>query len=180
MLPDEKISTYNKTELGSRYQWDFGDDTYSSLQAPEHQYTELGTYDVTLISWTNQGCADTLTLPDAVSVEGEGFIEFPDAFMPELGGPNGGYWSENDWNNPFIFRPYAKGIVDYSLEIYNRWGELVFETENLYQGWDGYVDSKLANQEVYVWRAKGTFTNGQKFVKAGDVTVLHAPREPGR
>ena len=76
--------------------------------------------------------------------------------------------------NDNIFRPYFKNVIEYKLQIFNRWGVLVFETDDLKKGWDGYMDSaNLALQGVYVWKATGKYANGEYFTKVGDVTFLH-------
>jgi PKD repeat protein len=176
MLPDEQIQTFNSTSVKPefRYLWNFGDGAYSTEKEPSHLYNELGKYDVTLTMWTEHMCVDSLVKPELVSVEGTGVTEFPNAFIPNLNGPTGGYY---DMNNPQsnVFHPFHDGVVEYHLEIYTRWGELVFESSDISIGWDGYINGTLAKQDVYIWRVKGTYTNGSSFVKAGDVTLLVAP-----
>ncbi len=77
-----------------------------------------------------------------------------------------------------IFRSLClrEGVEDYRLEIYNKWGELLYVSEDVMIGWDGYFKGKLCKQDVYVWRCRGTFSNGKGFELAGDVTLLHHPR----
>jgi len=58
------------------------------------------------------------------------------------------------------------------MEVYNRWGVLVFESNDINYGWNGFIDGKAAKQDVYVWRARGRFTNGEPFVMSGDVTLI--------
>jgi gliding motility-associated-like protein len=64
-------------------------------------------------------------------------------------------------------------VIEYELIIYNRWGELVFETHDVNQGWDGYIDSRLAAEAVYVWRVKVRYANRVQATHFGDVTLLH-------
>lgn len=71
-----------------------------------------------------------------------------------------------------MFFPYTKGVSVYKLQIFNRWGELIFESNDLRQGWDGYYKGKLCQQDVYVWKVDMTFNNGKTFIKTGDVTLL--------
>jgi gliding motility-associated-like protein len=63
-------------------------------------------------------------------------------------------------------------VKEYKLEIYDRWGELIFESNDVTIGWDGYFKGKLCKSDVYIWKAKGKFYNGSSFNKAGDVTIL--------
>lgn len=171
MLPDQPIKLYNLTEYGDQYLWDFGDGVTSTEEEPIYQYTDVGTYDITLTAWTIHDCVDTLTLPDAVTVEGEGYIYYPNAFFPNQEESSGGHYSLTSVAND-IFRPYHKGVDKYILQIYSRWGELLFTSNDVMIGWDGYFEGELCKQDVYVFKAFGNFYNGKPFYVTGDVTLL--------
>ncbi|MBL7113691.1 MAG: gliding motility-associated C-terminal domain-containing protein [Bacteroidales bacterium] len=175
MLPDQYAKTFNFSEYGVRYFWDFGDGTtYDSIE-PAHLYTELGKYDVSLEVWTKHGCEGYLIKPLEVEVVGAGIMKFPNAFAPNMSGPTGGIYDPTDISNQ-TFHPVHDGVIKYSLMIYNRWGELVFETTDVHTGWDGYIDGKLAPQAVYIYKVEGNYTNGARFKHLGDVTLLHKPK----
>jgi len=55
--------------------------------------------------------------------------------------------------------------------VFNRWGELLFETHDVRIGWDGYFKGQLCPQDVYVWKVKYRSLTGQGFEKMGDVTL---------
>jgi gliding motility-associated-like protein len=77
-----------------------------------------------------------------------------------------------------VFKPYLSGIVkEYHFEIYNRWGQRVFTTDNIDIGWNGYFNGKLCAQDVYVYKAWGKYLNGQTFVKSGDITILQRTKK---
>ena len=175
MLPDQGIQLYNLSEGGNTYLWDFGDGTNSTEVNPSHLYTETGIYDISLDVWTEHGCTAGLLKPDAVTVVGKGLIVFPNAFMPDRMGPNGGSYSLNEPEKNNIFHPYWEGVDEYQLQIFNRWGVLIYESEDVMTGWDGYYQGKLSQQGVYVWHCTGTFTNGEQFRLVGDVTLLYGP-----
>ncbi|MBA7554696.1 hypothetical protein ES705_47327 [subsurface metagenome] len=59
------------------------------------------------------------------------------------------------------------------MEIYNRWGILLFESSELNIGWDGYHKGKLLDEGVYVWRIIGRYNNGKSFEFLGNVIILH-------
>ena len=145
------------------YTWDFGDGEKAYERDVVHQYSELGKYDVKLKSTTVNGCVDSMTISGELEIIGAGEIRFPNAFTP---------------NDPKIienqkFRPITSTVLDFQLWIYNRWGELIFTTKDVEEGWDGKINGKLAKPDVYVWKAKGKFTNGKAFEKAGDVTLIY-------
>ena len=103
----------------------------------------------------------------------QGKIRFPNAFRWNRSGPTGGYWSENH-SDDYIFRPISVNVAAYRLQIYSRWGLLIYDSSDIHKGWDGYVDNgDLAIQGVYIWKASGKFNDGSAFNKAGDVTFLY-------
>jgi PKD repeat protein len=172
---DTPIKFYNSTPLGNEYLWEFGDGNIAFEKEPTHIYEDTGKYYVTLIATSIEGCVDTFTNPIPVIVEGARKLEFPNAFIISASGPADENYDPNDPNNSRIFRPVAKGVEKYRLEIYNRWGELIFVSEDVKKGWNGYVDGKMAKQDVYIWRVTATFTDGRPLIKAGDITLLVQP-----
>jgi len=175
MLPDEPVKTFNQSKYGSRYQWDFGDgSTPYEAKDTIHQYREVGIYDVSLTAWTEHGCEAYMIIPEAVTVIGEGSIMYPNVFRPSTSGPTHGAYNANQHLNE-IFYPVHEGVVEYDFTIYNRWGERLFETTDITQGWDGYYDGNLCPQDVYVWKATVTYGNGKSEILTGDVTLLRKP-----
>lgn len=169
--PGTEIKFFNTTQQGSGYTWHFDDGETSSEFQPMHEYLSVGQYYVTLVAENNTGCLDTLTSEVPIVIEGRGRIKFPNIITIYPGESADEMYDPND-PNPRIFRPVAEGIDRYKLEIYNRWGELIFSTEDINQGWNGYIKGEPVKQDVYVWRVTCTFSNGRPYVKAGDVTVL--------
>jgi hypothetical protein len=102
-----------------------------------------------------------------------GSIRFPNAFRWNHNGPTGGYWEEG-LPEDFIFRPEFTNVAEYKLQIFNRAGRLIYESNDVKKGWDGYLkNGVLSVQGVYIWMATGKFTDGSVFNKTGDVTFLH-------
>ena len=171
-IPQEPLEVINASELADFYMWHFGDENTSNAFEPVHYYTEAGMYDITLAVTrdTQPQCFDTLMLKNALRVDETCKIVFPNAFMPNIAGPIGG---EYEVGNPStqIFHPVHEGIDVYALEIYNRWGELIFRSDDINVGWDGYVQGKLSKMDVYVWKVTGRCTNGKSIIMAGDVTL---------
>lgn len=174
MLPDEPVKTFNLTKHGVTYLWDFGDGTTYYATDTAHQYTQPGVYDVALTAWTEHGCEAHLIIPELVTVIGEGTIKFPNVFKPNPTGPIGGDYNPSEHLNQ-VFYPVYEGVVEYELSIYSRWGELMFNTTDINQGWDGYYKGSLCVQGVYVWKCTVTYGNGTSSIMAGDVTLLHKP-----
>lgn len=103
---------------------------------------------------------------------GQGMIVFPNAFLWNRSGPTGGYTSENP--DDYLFAPAAKNVASYKLEVFSRKGALVFQSTDVRIGWDGYLENgAVAQQGVYVWKASGSFNDGSKFKKNGNVTFIY-------
>ena len=83
----------------------------------------------------------------------------PNAFAPEQPQDN-------------IFIALTSGVISYKMQIFNRWGELIFETTNADNGWDGYYRGELSKQDVYVWKIGAEFMNGERYKGVGNVTLL--------
>lgn len=173
MLPNQKIQTYNLTTNGVAYHWNFGDGGISEEENPNYLYSKQGVYDITLVATSKEGCVDSLTQQAAVTVSGEGYIDFPNAFLPKEDSPSDGSFEVPDVDNK-VFHPIFFGIKKYQLWIFNRWGEQVFYSNDINVGWNGrYANNgKKMKQDVYFWKTKGEFENGVTFKKAGDVTLL--------
>ncbi|MFW5657589.1 MAG: PKD domain-containing protein, partial [Bacteroidota bacterium] len=160
---DEPVNYFNLSDHGDVFEWDFGDGTTSNQFNPEHIYMEEGTYDVTLKVWTENDCFDLYVMENAVVVEPSGEVAFPNVFRPTSPIEENRYFSPGVIDN----------VEEYHLMIFNRWGELLFESFDPDEPWDGRYQGRTAKQDVYVWKVKGTFSNGKPFVKTGDVTLLH-------
>ena len=159
---------------GVSWLWNFGDGDTSVEESPWHKYESEGIYKITLIVTSKDGCTDSAMYKSPVVVDYKaGAIRFPNAFKWNESGPTGGYWNENQLDDN-TFRPFFTNVIEYKLQIFNRWGVLLYESSDLQKGWDGYFgNSKLALQGVYVWKAVGRYADGTYFNKIGDVTFLH-------
>lgn len=108
---------------------------------------------------TAEGCYafDTINLK---------YIKGPAIYVPNAFTPNGD--GQND-----VFRLIPVGItkMDY-FRIYNRWGQLVFQSTRYMEGWNGYFKGKPADAGGYVWMAKGDDFNGNTIVKKGTVLLI--------
>ena len=123
--------------------WSFGDGSpVNNEWSPSHIYQDTGTYEVGLIVITNKGCVDTFY--NEVRIFSESAFYIPNTFTP-----NG------DGDNEF-FTGYGIGIRSAEFFIYDRWGEMIFRTDDLSRGWDGnYISTGIpCTQDVYVYLFK--------------------------
>ena len=184
-VPDTEMSTFNFTTGANQYLWDFGDGGTSKLEDPKYIYKIEGLYDVRLIAQFDHGngvvCADTLK--HQVLAKQGGVVKIPNAFTPNPGGSSGGGSSgggtggggsaggTGSFND--VFLPMVKGVEEFNLQIYDRWGNMIFESNDSQIGWDGY-DQKggLLQAGVYVYKLTIRLSDGQRSTQIGDVTMI--------
>ena len=170
-VPNQSTQFTNQSISAASYTWSFGDGGSSKEFNPSHTYTSPGQYQIRLIVTSNKGCRDTFLLPETVVALDETSVEVPNAFTPNPNGSPGTKYNPKDLSND-IFHPNIKGTEKYTLSIYSRWGELLFETKDPEEGWDGYYKGKLCTQDVYIWKVTATFVDGKTYSKTGDLLLL--------
>ncbi|HPJ59844.1 MAG TPA: PKD domain-containing protein [Bacteroidales bacterium] len=168
---DDEILFRNYSEGAQRFNWDFGDGNGSGVFEPRHKYSRDGNYTVRLIAISEYGCADSMVIENAFTAS-SCFIEFPNAFIPNPNGPSGGYYSPKSDEASHIFHPVFSGVSDYQLRIFTRRGVMIFESNDINYGWDGYYQGRLCDPGVYVWKVRGNFINSTTFTRMGDVTLI--------
>jgi PKD repeat protein len=170
-VPDDEIRFLNYSSNAVKFGWDFGDGYHSDLFEPSHKYSDYGSYNVRLVATSDNGCSDSLTVTNAFSVS-RFYIDFPNAFIPNIQGPSGGYYSSKSDEAAQIFHPSFSGVTEYQLKVFSKLGVLIFESSDVNLGWDGYNKGQLCDPGVYIWKVRGKFNNGEPFTKMGDVTLL--------
>jgi gliding motility-associated-like protein len=172
-IPNDPIHCTNLSTGNASNYWTFGDGANSIAVNPDHDYSEEGEYQVILIVTSSKGCKDTFMLPEKIIVTEEAEIEVPNAFSPNPLGSPGSTYDPKDLSND-IFHPVVKGVdkARYEFSVYSRWGELLFETRETTEGWDGYYKGKMCTQDVYVWKLRAITLDGKIINKSGDVLLL--------
>jgi gliding motility-associated-like protein len=169
-LPQDEIRCYDMSVDAATWFWEFGDGQTAEEQNPSYTYSKDGVYSISLTVQNEFGCENRLTKTDVVTAYLSGFIEFPNAFKPRPGGAgNSGTIGER---NDAIFKPKYRDVEVYHIQVFNRWGQLIFESNDVDEGWDGNYQGQLAPQAVYVYKASGKFTNGREFNQAGSVLLV--------
>jgi PKD repeat protein len=171
VIPEDEVRFQNYSTEAIRYLWNFGDGITSEQFEPDHRYEKYGNYNVSLKVYSEKGCSDSLMVLNAFSGSAY-FIEFPNAFIPNTGGPSGGVYSSVSDESAQVFHPSFSGVSEYHLKIFSKIGVLIFETKDINIGWDGYFKGQLSNPGVYIWKVRGNFSNGEPFTRMGDVTLL--------
>jgi gliding motility-associated-like protein len=143
------------------YAWSFGDGSQGSEEAnPTHSFPEAGNYCVTLTVKNNFNCTDTAT--HCLEVRPEFTFYIPNAFTPNGNGKNE------------YFTGKGENIAEYKMLIFDRWGDMIFETDDLSRPWDGRANGgkDIAQQDVYVYLVDVVDIFGEKHQFVGHVTLL--------
>ena len=142
------------------WNWSFGDGYYAYDSVVSHIYEENGEYLVHLEIITHANCIDTISKKVVVD---EYSFYIPNSFIP----------TSNEVQNS-IFKGYGVGIENYELKIFSRWGELIFETQNLEEGWNGnyYASENPCPVAVYTYSVFIENIYGEIFEYQGQVKLL--------
>lgn len=140
------------------YQWEFGDGGQSTIVHPSNIYSDPGFYTITLIATDEKGCTDTISRP--LEVEEEWYIYIPNTFTPD----------GDRFNNFFTASTY--GIQTIAVSIFNRWGQLVFTSQDLNFKWDGTFDGQVVIDGTYTYKVAFTTNSRRNRTLVGHVNVL--------
>lgn len=160
-ITDPTIDFTNMSTDADFYNWDFNGLEGSTDEHPTFEFPDAGAYWVELAVSSIYGCTDTIV--DSVYIDDVLSIHVPNAFTPDGDGLN------DD------FLPIVAGAngEDYQFFVFNRWGELIFESYHPGQAWDGTYKGTNAQTDVYVWKLQvggGTDREVKEYV--GHVTLL--------
>ena len=145
------VDNINGNNPQARWLWSNGETTpYMSVVSPGYYYATV----------TVMGCSSS----DTVAVTNGCFLDIPNAFTPNGDGTN----------DYFLPRPLlGRGLTTFSMNIYNRWGELIFTTSNTEgRGWDGRFNDVAQPEGVYIYVIDASFIDGEKEHHQGNVTLL--------
>jgi gliding motility-associated-like protein len=160
------VNFTNFSSGASTYEWNFGDGQTSTDVNPSNTYPSVeDTFVVQLIATSANGCKDTAYA--VVRIFEELIFYVPNTFTPD----------NDDFNE--VFKPiFTSGFdpLDYKLLIFNRWGEVVFESNDSDVGWDGTygaASDRIVRDGTYIWKIIfKTKKNDERMVEVGHVNVL--------
>ncbi|HWK04065.1 MAG TPA: PKD domain-containing protein [Puia sp.] len=144
-----------------RFVWLFGDGASTTKLTRDtviHQYNKTDTFQACLVAFNQAGCADTICHPVAVIINP--LLDVPNAFTPGRFGVNG------------IVKVVGFGITHMVFRIYNRWGQMVFQSNDPYIGWDGTYKGVLQPMDVYAYTLEAEYSDGTHASKKGDITLI--------
>lgn len=157
-----EISFSDQSYLASHWQWFIGQEAYSSKTNPIHTFRDTGLHKVTLIVRNTEGCTDSMVKD--VYVFPEVLFYLPNAFTPN-------YDTKND---EFKCIGSFIGVHTFKFTIWNRWGEIVFQTQNPEDGWNGKKNNvgSLEPEGVYLYEILYATNLDSRVSKRGYVTLV--------
>lgn len=144
-----------------RYQWHMGDGTVidrNNADTLKYQFNQTGTYEVCLVAFNEFGCQSMIC--KTVEAIVDPLLDVPNAFTPGKFGQNS------------VIKVNGFGIATMSWKIYNRWGQMVFESNHPSIGWDGTYKGEVQPMDVYTYTLEVQFTDGRKLRRTGDITLI--------
>jgi len=153
------IQFVNQSKDADYFEWDFGDGQTSSDPNPFHNYTHAGKYKVSLKAYTNNGCENTVSMNDLVLLN-PGTLLVPNSFSPNGDGIND------------EFNVNITNLKKFNLNIFNRYGEKIFNTNNIFNSWNGYWHNQPVPVGAYFYQITATdlFNKEQKY--SGSITLI--------
>jgi gliding motility-associated-like protein len=152
---------FNNSQQADSYIWNFGDgDTNITDFNPVHYYPYGPGGIITLVAIANNGCNDTLTIDSSSIAFSDNYVlDMPNAISPN-----------NDGNNDILVPMDLGWFIDcFTIKVYNRWGQLIFESQRPGQAWDGFTKSGTkAAPGIYYY-----FVNIKGLEKSGFVEVFY-------
>jgi len=155
---DLPITFENLSQNATSYYWEFGDGNTDTFTHPSNTYDDPGFYYITLIAYDDKGCTDTIVKP--INIEEEWYIYIPNSFTPD------GDRHNND------FRISTVGIAQLEVDIYNRWGERIYTSNDLEFIWDGTYDGLYVPDGTYTYSVRFVTNSGRDRNLHGHVNVL--------
>lgn len=163
------ISFTDKSTIGlpiTNWFWDFGD-TYvttandtANTQNASHTYNNAGIYDVKLIVTNSFGCVDSIT--KLVKIDDDCVVYIPNVFTPTKIGNND------------VFKISGVGFQTegFNMFIYDRWGDLIYQTTDVYKGWDGTSNGLLMKSATYAYKIRVKDNRNKMRTYIGHITIL--------
>ncbi|MCX8080861.1 MAG: gliding motility-associated C-terminal domain-containing protein, partial [Bacteroidia bacterium] len=132
--------------------------TYTPGQSIQYEFIQPGNHPVILTVHNEGNCKDTYSMNICV-------LESTEIFVPDIFSPN------NDGNND-VFYIRGNGIREMNLQIFDRWGSMVFSSQDPKEGWDGTIRGKNAEPGIYAYFLKVVLFNGKKIIKKGEISLV--------
>ena len=149
----------NESVDADSYLWDFGDGATSAEANPSHTYTSPGEFDVSLTAFKSDVCSTSV-------LKGKFVIKATNTlFVPNTFTPNG-----DGINDEFVVS--ITNLVSYQISIFNRWGEQLFVSKDIFDNWKGLYKGEPLPVGTYYYVIDAVDLNGENVKQSGSVTII--------
>lgn len=159
-LTDPTVHFSDRSSNSISWDWSFGDGAVSVQPSPSHTYPAKGVYKVTLVAYSDGGCVDTTS--EVIEVDPVTTLFVPTAFTPNGDGKND------------VFMAQGLEIYEFVMSVFDRWGNMIFSSESIEDGWDGRANggTRVAQSDVYVYKILYKDFDGNRKQELGHVALV--------
>ncbi len=159
VLKNQRVNIFYNGDIRDKINWSIEKSNQNSPTGHNInvQFIDTGEALIKVVSMNALGCKDSAFTKINVLAEQ---LFFPNAFTPNGDGLND------------VFKPHGSGVEQYQLIIYNRWGQVMFETSDFTLGWDGTQSQNPVQSDVYVYQCEMTGISGKRYNYSGNITVV--------
>ncbi len=161
VITNALITLTNLSQGADYWHWNFGNGDSSILRYPvPSNYTDTGSYKIRLITSNSFGCMDTAV--QTIVIEPDFVFYIPNSFSPNDDGINDSFTGKGMF------------VKEYKMMIFDRWGNLIFYTDDIKNPWDGKANhgSDTAQRDIYVYSIEVIDFKNEKHSYKGKVTLL--------
>ena len=162
---NDQTNITNQSVGAEFYIWNMGDTpvNYFYFEPGNYTYTAnlSDTFWITLIAISSDNCPDTAY--QQIIFDNDPFYYVPNTFIPDGNGVN------DVWN---VLFSSPEDVKKFNMQVFDRWGELLFESNNIYQGWDGTYRNNTCQDGTYIWKLTFSWDDYRSFQKLGHVNLL--------
>jgi gliding motility-associated-like protein len=154
-----KVNFFNESKDANAYLWDFGDGNTSTDTNPEHIYTSVGNFDVTLTVFKSSVCSASI-VKGQFMISADNILFVPNTFTPNNDGVN----------DEFVIS--ITNIKTYRIQIFNRFGVPLFLSNDIFDHWKGFYKNEILPVGTYYYVIDATDFNSNIIKKSGSVTII--------
>ena len=154
-----RVRFFNESKDADSYLWDFGDGNTSTDMNPEHTYTSVGNFDVTLNAFKNSICGASM-VKGQFMISADNILFVPNTFTP----------NNDAVNDEFVIS--ITNIKTYRIQIFNRYGVPLFISNDIFDHWKGFYKNEILPVGTYYYVIDATDFNSNIIKKSGSVTII--------
>ncbi|MCZ4222519.1 gliding motility-associated C-terminal domain-containing protein [Pedobacter rhodius] len=153
------ISFINQSQDATTYEWDFGDGTISAEANPTHLYTNAGVYTINLRAFSVNGCMSEANVNNLVMLQSSALL-IPNSFSPNGDGIND------------EFNINITNLKKFQINIFNRYGDRIFSSNNLFDSWKGDRNGQSVPVGAYYYLINGIDLFNKEIKYSGSITLF--------